>query len=72
MFLHSALYPFSLAEDLNLENEENGNHPMEGETSNDEHVAIVELDQKFKVLGDFTMLTTKVSKWNIILYRRRL
>ena len=62
MFLHSALYQFSLAEDLNVENEENGNHQMEGETSNDEHVAIVELDQKFKVLGDFTMLTTKVSK----------
>ena len=63
---------FSLAEDVHVQNVGYEKHQMEGETHNKDHVAIVDLDQKFKVLGDFTLFTTKVEKLNITLYRRQL
>ena len=44
---------------------ENGNHQLEDDANNDRHIAIVELDQKFKLLGNLTMMTTKVKKWDI-------
>ena len=40
---------------------------LEDDTSNEDHVAIVRLEQKFKLLGGFTMLTTKVSKYILII-----
>ena len=55
----------TLAEDEEVESMVNGNHRVGGEANNEEHIAIVELDQKFKVLGDFTMFTTKVRKWKL-------
>ena len=62
---------FSLADDLDVENVGKAKQQMEGETSNDEHIAIVDLDQNFKVFGDFTLFTTKVRKRNITLYCKR-
>ena len=38
----------------------NGTQEIE-ETCNENHLAIVELNQKFKVLGNFTLFTTKVN-----------
>ena len=40
----------------------NGN--LKDDTHNERHLAIVELVQKFKFIGNFTVLTTKVN-WTI-------
>ena len=35
-------------------------HEVENEDTDEKHLAIVELNQKFKVFGDFTLFSTKV------------
>ena len=35
-------------------------HEVENEDNDEKHLAIVELNQKFKVFGDFTLFSTKV------------
>ena len=48
-----------LDEELNTE-EEYDAQEMDTEINDEKHLAIVEVNQKFKVFGDFTLFTTKV------------
>ena len=48
-----------LDEKLNTE-EEYDAQDMDTEINEEKHLAIVEVNQKFKVLGDFTLFTAKV------------
>ena len=48
-----------LDEELNKE-EEYDVQEMDTEINDEKHLAIVEVNQKFKVLGDFTLFTARV------------
>ena len=61
-----AFYFLTLAVCLEVANKTD-DRALEDDTSNEDHVAIVRLEQKFKLLGGFTMLTTKVSKYILII-----
>ena len=50
---------YNIDEDLNTE-EKYDAHEVDNENNDEKHLAIVELNQKFKVFGDFTLFSTKV------------
>ena len=43
--------------------EEYDNQESDDKISNEKHLAIVELNQKFKIFGNFTLFTTKVGSF---------
>ena len=66
-----------LDEDISAE-EEYDNQESDDKISDEKHLAIVELNQKFKIFGNFTLFTTKVGSFlslyalNMTLFNIRL